>query len=395
MKRHRIFHQIVPLGLLLVLGAACDKQSAEAPPPPPLEVSVTDVVSKDVPISAEWVGETRGRADVEIRARVQGFLEEVHFREGGRVKKGQLLYSIDQSELLQQKSAAQADLAAARTELAYAESDERRYRPLAEINAVSQRDLDSAVANREAAEARVEASMALLKLAEINLSYSRVLSPLDGLIGLTQAKVGDYVGQDPNPVVLNTVSVIDPIHVRFPIGELEYLDFARRFPQAGNNLESRELGKDERVPLELILADGTVHNHLGTPLFIERNIDASTGTITVEARFPNPELVLRPGQYGRVKGVVDLIEGALLVPQRSVSEMQGQFQVWVIGADNVAELRAVTMGRRVNNMWIVEDGLQAGERVVVDGIQRLRSGATVSAHEWEPPSTTAAAASGS
>jgi len=380
MERFRLINLMVPLGLL-ALSAACASQTKDLSPAP-LEVFVTEVAVRDVPIVGEWVGETRGRADIEIRARVAGYLEEIHFREGGRVEKGQLLYSIDQSELLQEMNAARADLAAARTALAYAESDVARYRPLAEMNAVSERDLDSAVALEEASVAQVEAAEAILQLAEINLSYSRIKAPINGLIGLSKAKVGDYVGQSPNPVVLNTLSDVDPIHVRFPIGEREYLRLARRHPPSERN---QAVGsKDERVALELVLADGTVHPQRGFTKFVERNIDASTGTLTLEAEFPNPDRVLRPGQYGRIRAVIDTLKSARLIPQRAVQELQGQHQVWVESGGAV-ELRSVRMGRRVDRMWVVEHGLIAGERVVVDGIQRLRAGVTVDAKPWKPP----------
>jgi membrane fusion protein (multidrug efflux system) len=375
----------------LSLAPGCDGKTDAPQAAAPPEVFVTEVVERDVPIVGEWVGETRGRADIEIRARVKGFLEEIHFREGGIVKKGQLLYSIDKSELLQEQTAAQAGLAAAKTELAYAESDVARFRPLAEINAVSQRDLDSAVAREQAAIAQVEAAEAILRLAEINLSYSEIKAPMDGLIGLSKAKIGDYVGQSPNPVVLNTVSDTNPIHVRIPVGEREYLDFARRNPEVERDQQKGSV--DKRSSLELILADGTLHPHEGHVLFVERNIDASTGTLIVEAAFPNPRLVLRPGQYGRVRTVVDTLQGAWLVPQRAVQELQGQHQVWVLRDDGAVDLRNVTMGRRVDRMWVVTEGLTPGERVVVEGIQRLRAGIQVNAQPWAPPPLPAEAVS--
>jgi membrane fusion protein (multidrug efflux system) len=370
-------------GAFVLVGCGKDTGDPAAAAQPP-QVFVTEVTVQDVPVFREWVGETRGRADIEIRARVRGFLDGIHFVEGGHVKKGQLLYTIDQSELLQEVATAEANLAAAQTQLAYAQSDERRYRPLAEMNAVSQRDLDSAVASREAAESQVEAAKALLNLTRINLSYSEIKAPMDGVIGLTKAKVGDYVGQSPNPVVLNTVSDVDPIHVRFPLGEREYLDLARRYPSEDAEDRARQRPA-EKVPLDLILADGTVHPEKGHALFVERNIDASTGTLTVEARFPNPKKVLRPGQYGRVRGIIDQIDGARLIPQRAVQELQGQHQVWVVGDDGAVELRNVVMGRRVDQMWVVREGLEPGERVVVEGIQRVRSGVKVDAQPWEPP----------
>jgi membrane fusion protein, multidrug efflux system len=215
---------------------------------------------------------------------------------------------------------------------------------------------------------------------------------MDGLIGLSKAKVGDYVGQSPNPVVLNTLSDTDPIHVRFPVGEREYLEMARRFPQGQRGTGAED--DPDRVALELVLADGTLHPHEGRAEFIERNIDASTGTLIIEASFPNPQFILRPGQYGRVRAVTDVLVDARLVPQRAVQELQGQHQVWVVTDDETVDLRNVRMGRRVGLMWVVEDGVDVGERVVVEGIQRLRAGVTVDAKTWEPPLLPAEIASG-
>lgn len=382
MGGHSLRIRFVIVLSLLALAAACATGDEAPPAPPPPEVSFTEVTVRDVPIYGEWVGETRGRADIEIRARVQGFLEAIHFREGGRVEKGQLLYSIDKSELLQELNAARATLAAAETELAYAVSDVARYKPLAEINAVSQRDLDSAVARHDAAESQVVAAKAILELSQITLSYAEIKSPMSGVIGLSKAKVGDYVGQNPNPVVLNTVSDTDPIHVRFPVGERQYLDLARRYPVREKGTQTDT--DSEQVPLELYLADGTVHPQTGRALFVERNVDASTGTLTIEASFPNPSLVLRPGQYGRVRAVIGKLDSARLVPQRAVQELQGQFQVWVVRDGGTVELRQVQMGKRVDNMWVVEEGLEPGEKIVVEGIQRLRNGIAVNATAWEP-----------
>lgn len=390
MDRHRLRKVIVPLALSLLLASAC-KDEPEAQPAAPVEVFTTAVVVQDVPIVKEWVGETRGKSDIEIRARVRGYLMQLHFREGSMVDKGQLLYSIDQSELLQELTAAQAALAAAKTELAYAQSDVGRYRPLAEINAVSQRDLDSAVARDEAAEAQVRAAEAVLRLAEINLSYSEIRSPIKGVIGLSKARVGDYVGQSPNPVVLNTVSDTDPIHVRFPVGEREYLELARSYPE----IERDRKDADKRVPLELILADGSLHPQLGYTEFVERNVDASTGTLIVEASFPNPRLIVRPGQYGRIRTVVETLRDARVIPQRAVQELQGQHQVWVVGDGGTVDLRNVEMGRRVDQFWVVNSGLEPGEQVVVDGIQRLRTGVSIDAKPWTPPELPAEVVTGS
>lgn len=361
------------VSLLGLLGSCAGP--GEPPPPPPPEVLVAGVLVRDVPVTREWVGEARGLADIEIRARVQGFLEGIHFEEGTRVRKGQLLYTIDPSELEEQVNAAKAGVAEAETLLANAEADVRRYRPLAEMNAVSQRDLDNAVARRDATRSEVEAAQANLRYARINLSYAEISSPMDGIIGLTQAKVGDFVGAAPNPVVLNTVSDVDPILVRFAISEREYLALARAIS------DRREEGK--RIGLDLILADGTVHDQQGHVETIDRQVNASTGTLTVQARFPNPGGILRPGQYGKVRAVVRTIPQALLVPQRAVQELQGQYQVWVVADDDSVEPRFVEPGLRVDDLWVIDSGLEDGDRIVVEGFQRVRSGMTVSTKPFQ------------
>jgi membrane fusion protein (multidrug efflux system) len=362
----------------LVLAGACNEEPP--PPPPPPEVQVVEVKAEDVELPREWVAELRGQADIEIQARVRGFVEKIHFEEGRRVKKDQLLYTIDQSELLQEVTAADANLAAAKTLRANAESDVRRYRPLAEMKAVSVRDLENAEAKYEASIAQVEAAEAQLELARINLSYSEVRSPMDGLIGITQAKVGDFVGTFGNSK-LNTVSRIDPIHARFSITEREYLRFARELTPE----EMAEKAADQNQFLELLLADGSLFPHKGKAVTADREINADTGTLTLEASFPNPEELLRPGQYAKVRAVYETVEGALLVPQRAMQEMQGSFFLWVIKDDQTAENVPVTPGSRYKDQWIIAKGIEAGQRVVVEGLQRVRAGMTVSASPYQPP----------
>lgn len=368
-------------GLLAAIGCG------EAPPPPappPAQVRVSEVVIRNVPLSKEWVGETLGQSDVDIRARVPGFLEEIHFMEGSIVSKGQLLYTIDDSELLQEVTASEADLAAARTLLANAESDVRRYRPLAEMKAISERDLDNAVAREEAAASEVSAAEARVRLAKINLSYAEIHAPIHGLIGMTRAQIGDFVGGYGGSV-LNTVSTIDPIHVRFSITEQEYLQLARMYPEIGDPEQLAALRKKRRSDaerLELILADGSLHTHRGRAVTVGREIDPMTGTLAVEAAFPNPDRVLRPGQYGKVRAVFEVRENAVLVPQRAVQELQGQFLVWVVGDDSTVTSRYVEPGPRADDLWIIDEGLEPGLRVVVEGVQRLRKGAKVSVQPY-------------
>jgi membrane fusion protein (multidrug efflux system) len=339
-----------------------------------------EVQAQDVELTREWVAELLGQADIEIQARVRGFVEKIHFEEGRGVKKDQVLYSIDQSELLQQVTAAEANLAAAQTLRANAESDVRRYRPLAEMKAVSERDLESAEAKFEASVAQVKAAEAKLELTRINLSYSEVRSPMDGLIGITQVKVGDYVGTFGNSA-LNTVSRIDPIHARLSITESDYLRFARKLTP---EKMAEKADNDRDRPLDLLLADGSLFPHKGKVVTADRKINADTGTLTIEASFPNPEKILRPGQYAKVRAVYETIEGALLVPQRAVQEMQGRYFLWVIQDDQTAHNVPVTPGARYEDQWIITEGVEAGQRIVVEGVQRVRAGMPVSASPYQP-----------
>jgi membrane fusion protein (multidrug efflux system) len=265
--------------------------------------------------------------------------------------------------------------------LAKARSDLARIRPLAEMKAVSQQDLDSAVAQYDAARGSVQAAEAQLEQAEIELGYTRIHAPTDGRVGISEAKVGEFVGAAPNPVVLNYVSQTDPIRVRFAINEREYLRFARRFSGF------REASGEEAPSgpgLELILADGTVHEHRGRVVGFEAAIDPTTGTWTLEADFPNPNDIVLAGQFARVRGVVETRKNALLVPQRAVTELQGKFRVFVVGPDDTAQLRGIEKGPRIGNLQLIESGLNPGERVALEGLQRLANGTKVSPRLVDP-----------
>jgi len=360
------------LALLAFATTACDK--VEPPAPPMLEVAVLQIQPSEIPIYLDMVGQTRGSISIPVRARVDGVLEEMHFLEGRSVSKGQLLYVIDPSPYQSQVVEAQGRLAQARTNMAKARSDLDRIKPLAEIDAVSKQDLDAAVAQYEAARGAVQAAEAQLEQAEIRLGYTRIHAPVAGLIGITKAKVGEYVGRDPNPVVLNYLSQTDPIRVRFSINEREYLRFSREFAAEMANMDGQQEGKGG---LQLILADGSIHKHDGKVVNFDAAVDPATGTLTLEADFPNPERLVLPGQFARVRAVVEERKAALAVPQKAVMETQGLFQLAVIAVDNTVELRRVEMGPRVEHEWIVEAGLEAGERIALEGLQRLRSGMKV------------------
>lgn len=379
--------RLLILALPLALVAACGKTQGPAGPPVP-KVPVITVASSDVPIYSEWVGQTRGEADIEIRARVPGFIEAIHFEEGGRVKAGDLLYSIDPSELEQKRAAAQAELAQAETLYADAASNLARYRPLAAMNAVSKRDLDEAVAREGAARNQVKAAQAQLRVAEINLGYASVRAPISGQIGISRVKVGNLVSPTSGSL-LNTVSAIEDVRVRFAISEREYLDYTRRFG-AGPKAE----GDSRAAPLQLVLADGTVYPQPGRLVSIDRGVDPTTGTLQVEATFPNPDRLLRPGLFARVRAATEQRSGAVLVPQRAVSEIQGRYQVFVLDKDDKVEIRAVETGPRIGGDWLIEKGVKPGDRLVLAGLQRLRAGMQVEPEpvaEASPPPPAAGA----
>ena len=344
----------------------------EAPAGAPPEVYVADVVQKDVPIYTELVGQTRGSQDVEIRARVEGYLNRVAFTEGSFVRKGELLYEIDPLPLEAALANAKAQLATAQARLEKTNTDVNRLTPLAKQQAVSQQELDNALAFRDAARAQVDAQKAAVDKATLDLGYAHITAPLDGLVGTTEVKAGNLVGRGES-TLLTTVSQTDPILFRAGISEAEYLRLAKRIAEAGGASAGRS-----KAEIELLLADGTVHPQPGHVDAIERAIDPTTGTLAVQFKFPNPQRVVRPGQYGRARFVVETKPGALLVPQRAVTELQNLYSVAVVGAGNKVEFRNVKVGPRVDGLWLIEEGLKPGEKVVVEGLQKVRDGAVVS-----------------
>jgi membrane fusion protein (multidrug efflux system) len=358
---------------------ACKK---EAPPPPaPPEVKVAAVVQQDVPVYVENIGQTRGSEEVEVRARAQGFLESINFVEGTLVKQGQLLYTIDPRELKAQLAQAQGSLARAEAAYVRATQDVDRYRPLVEQNALPRQDLETALANQSANKAQVEAAKATVDQATIALGYCRITAPITGLIGKTEVNVGNLVSSG-GSTLLTSISKIDPIRVRFSISERDYLEYVKK---------AKEVGAAKKMPIELLLADGSVHPHVGHLVFADRIIDPETGTLLLEAAFPNPEGIVRTGQYARVRFATDVRPNAILVPQRAVSELQATYSVAVLNGNKI-EMRTVKTGARVGSMWVIEDGLAAGDKVVVEGMQKVKNGMEVKATMIDATAAPAAAA---
>jgi len=343
----------------ICIGCSTKVEKRTAPPP---EVTVTPVIQRDVPIYHEWVGTMVGNVDADIRPKVEGFLLTRLYTEGSFVQKGQAMFKLDERQAQAAVEQAQGNLERARAALTQAQIDVRRYTPLVVQKAVSQAELDKAVSMEKAATAQVEANQAALDNAKLNLNWTAVTSPISGIAGVAKVGIGDLM--NPN-TIMTTISSVDPIYVDINVAEQDYLRFKREKPQAG------------RRNLELILGDGTVFPRSGSLLFVNREVDSRTGTIQVRCAFPNPGNVLRPGQYARIRAVTELRKGALLVPQQSVSELQGVYQVAVVSDDRIVTVKNVKLGPQAGDMWIVESGLQTGDKVVVDGLQRIRSGITV------------------
>ena len=385
--------------------AACARATAGTQPAPPPEVRVADAQQKDIPVQREWVGTLDGTVNAAIKAQVTGYLLTQNYTEGAFVKSGQLLFEIDprpfqaamdqaQGQFSQangQLAQAKAQLSQAQAQLLQAQANQRRtqldvdrYIPLAKQQAISQQDLDNATQNNiaaaaqveaakaqietakaqiQAADAAVEAAKAAVEAARVNLGFTRITSPIAGIAGKAQVQIGNLVSAASGPIT--TVSTLDPIKAEFTVPEQEYLNFMR----SGNVLD--------RLQLALVLADGTTYGQKGKFLFADRQVDPGTGAIELTGLFPNPGNTLRPGQYGKIRATIGVHAGAILIPQAAVTELQGSYQVAVVGDDNCITIRPVKVGERAGSLWIIEDGLKAGERVVVEGQQKLRPGAQV------------------
>ncbi|HVW22012.1 MAG TPA: efflux RND transporter periplasmic adaptor subunit [Opitutaceae bacterium] len=348
--------------LILAFGG-CAKRPP--PPPPPPAVTVATVEQRDVPVTQEWVASLYGYVDAQVRAQVSGYLLKQDYKDGAAVRAGQLLFEIDPRPFQAAFDQAQAQLAQARAQLGKAEEDVRRYGPLAKDQAISQQEMDNAVQAELGAKAQVAAGQAAVERARLDLGFTRVASPINGVAGIVQAQVGDLVGPSTGP--LTTVSTLDPMKVYFPIGEQDYLALGK--DQGG--------GFPPNAQLELILADGSVYPEKGRFYAEDRQIDPTTGTLRIAALFPNPRAALRPGQYGRVRAVIRTLPGALLVPQQALNELQGGYQVATVDGSNRVHIVGVTTGPQVGRQVVIASGLKPGERVIVDGFAKAREGAPV------------------
>jgi len=368
----------------VIIGALRPKQVSGAQTGGPADVEVVQVEQKDVPIFGEWIGTLDGMTNADVRAQVTGYLLRQGYQEGAFVRKGQLLFEIDPRPFQAVLAQAEGQLAQAKAQLANAQAvqgrtelDVNRYAPLAKEQAASQQDLDNAVQNNMAAkatvataEAQIKSAEAAVETAKINLDFTRLVAPIEGVAGQAQLQVGALVNPSSGPVT--SVSTVDPIKVYFTVSESEYLDWNKRFPT-----ESTREAAGKSLRLDLILADGSTYPHQGTFYFADRQVNESTGAIRIAGLFPNPGNILRPGGYGRVRTAVRTQKDALLVPQRAVSELQGGYQVAVVDGENKVSIRPVKVGDRVGTEWIVAEGLKQGERVIVEGVQKVGPGMQV------------------
>jgi membrane fusion protein (multidrug efflux system) len=357
-----------PFSLVAFLFLGCGGPKA-APVAPAPEVEVATVVQKDVPIYGEWVATLDGYVNAQIQPQVSGYIVEQNYKEGSLVRKGQTLFRIDPRPFQAILDQAKAQLAQSQAQLGKTQLDVDRDTPLAKERAIAQSQLDNDIQANLAGKAAVKAAEAQVEQAELNLGFTNVTSLVDGIAGIAQVQIGNLVNQS---AVLTSVSQVNPIKAYFPISEQEYMHFAERI-----NTHNQQEYPSDAPPFDLILADGSTYPQKGRLLLTDRQVDVTTGSIRIVCAFSNPKNILRPGQFGRVRAAGDVRPNALLVPQRAVSELQGSYQVFVVGTDGKANVRPVTVGERVGTMWIIQSGLKPGENVIVEGLQKVRDGVPV------------------
>jgi membrane fusion protein, multidrug efflux system len=369
-------------GALMLLPAGCKPAAPPAAAPP--QVQVLTVAPTNVPIYQQWIGTLDGYPNAQIRAQVAGYLLKQDYVEGGRVKLGDLMFEIDPRPFQAALDQAVAKQAQDQAMVGKTELDVKRYTPLAQEKAVSQEELDNAVQANLAAKAAVAADKAAMENATLNLGFCKIISPVDGIAGTAQAQIGDLLG--PGSAVLTTVSTVDPMRVYFSISEQSYLDFSRQFTNAV------DMGAyHSELELQLILSDGSTYPAPGKWLFTSRQVDVNTGTLQIAGSFPNPNYTLRPGQYALVRAKTETRQGAILLPQRAVMELQGSYQVATVDAQNKAHLKTVQVGQQVGHDWLIDSGLEPNDRVVAEGTQRVKEGTVVDPQPYSPGTTNNAA----
>jgi len=378
------FVRLAPLffaSLSLLFLSACNKEKQAGPQQAP-EVEIAEVIRKDIPIVHEWVGTADGLVNATIRAQVTGYLIRQDYHEGDPVKKGQLLFEIDPRPFRAALDQAQGILAQMEALHENARANLARVKPLASQNALSKKDLDDAISAEGSARAQVVTARAAVEKARLDLSFTQITSLIDGIAGLARAQVGDLVGPAVQGGELTTVSTINPIKIYYTVNEQAYIAFMKRFSSEAAGLEEAR-----KLRIDLILGDGSLYPYAGRFYAIDRQVDVRTGTLRVAALFPNPTNLLRPGQFVRVRVLVGTKRGACLIPQRSVMELQGSYQVAVVGPDNKVDIRTVKPGERVGLLWVIDEGLKAGDRVVAEGIQKVKEGISVKPKPFAVTST--------
>jgi membrane fusion protein (multidrug efflux system) len=375
MMRRFAFVGAFVIGLLVVIG--CSRKQTQTGPPAP-EVLVTTVTPKDVPRVLERVATLDGFINANINAQVQGYIVSRDYQEGSLVKKGDLLFQIDPRPFEAALAQAKATLARDKANLAKADADEKRALDLFNRKVISDQERDTAVAAAGSNRANVEADEAAVKQAELNLGYTKITAPIDGIAGFANNQVGDLVSPTSGP--LTTVSQIDPIKAVVTAGEGPFTDFVSRHPDP-----TERAAYIRSLEFDLILGNGTLYPHKGKFYALDRNLDTKTGSIRYYVTFPNPGNILRPGQFGKVRFVADMKKGAMVVPQEAVTELQGNYQVAVVDQNNKVSIRPVKMGERIDALWEVTEGLKPGDRVIVQGAQKVKEGSTVTVKEWTPP----------
>jgi membrane fusion protein, multidrug efflux system len=369
---------VLAVSLTVSAFVQCKGETASAPPPPLVQVEVANVIQKDVPIQMEWVGTIDGSNNALIRAQVSGYLMKRPYTEGSFVKKGDLLFELDPSKFQTALDQAVGELAKAQAQFTKTKQDVDRDTPLAKEGAISQKELDDSIQAHAATKGTMAAAKAAVEQAKLNLSWTKILAPIDGVVGVSKAQIGDLIDASTE---LTSMSTLDPIRVYFPVSEQEYLEAAEKVQQG---YKDRKEGKEySGALLELVLGGEKVYQHKGQFYLVDRQVDTKTGTIRVAAMFPNPNNLLRPGQFARVRAVTKTREKAILIPQRAVTEMQGSYQVAVVTPENKVEIRPVKVSQRSGSLWIIDHGLKPGERVVVEGLQKVKAGMTVDPKPFE------------